>query len=167
MKITEITDGKLDETTNSLPWMRKVKFSSYVRESIQGLSQNWWSFSLDALVTPSIGIPIKRIYSIVRYLSNKHHRMPVCQMDLELKLVLWKQLRVPSKKSKENNKWKHKFIHLYHPHLGCTFDIFSSKYCKHASILSTHFLNGGFKLLRNVSKDCLGFLDQLASGLKF
>ncbi len=45
-----------------------------------------------------------------------------------------------------------------------TYDIFfleiASVAAKHASILSTHFLNGDFKLL-NASKDCVSFWDHL------
>ncbi len=38
--------------------------------------------SLNGLVTPSIGIPTKRTYSVVNYHSNKHLRMSVCQIVL-------------------------------------------------------------------------------------
>ncbi len=52
------------------------------------LSQKWWSLVLDGLVTPSIGIPTKRMYSVVHYLSNKHPQMSVRQTELELQPVL-------------------------------------------------------------------------------
>ncbi len=55
---------------------------------VQGLSQNWYSFSLDGLLTPSIGIPTKRIYSVGHYLSNKYLRTSAGQIDLGLQLVL-------------------------------------------------------------------------------
>ncbi len=76
---------------SSQKFFPNIKFS---KNFLQGLSQNWSSFSLDRLVTPSIGIPTKCMYSVVHYLSNKHLRMSVCQINLELQLVLWKQLRI-------------------------------------------------------------------------
>ncbi len=61
------------------------------------------------------------------------------------------------------NKFFHSLLLFRAVHL--TFS--SLKYCplevKHASILSTQFFNRGYKLLlRNASKDRLGFLDHLA-----
>ncbi len=64
------------------------------------MSQNWCSFSPDAVVTLSIGIPMKCIYSVVHYLPNKYQWTSVSQTDLELQLVLWKQLRVPLQKTR-------------------------------------------------------------------
>ncbi len=59
---------------------------------IQELSQNWCSLFPGGLITPSIGIPTKRMYSVVHYVPNKYPWRSVCQIDLELQLVLWKQL---------------------------------------------------------------------------
>ncbi len=56
----------------------------------KGFSQNWCSLSPDGLVMSSIGILTKCMYSVVHYLSNKHPQMLVCQIHLELQLVLWK-----------------------------------------------------------------------------
>ncbi len=71
----------------------------------------------------------------------------------------------PSKKRKEK-KWTktNLFPHIILTFQGCRFDIFFLEIpfvTKHATILWTHFLNGGFKLLRNASKDYVGFLDHL------
>ncbi len=38
-----------------------------MRADLQTLSQNWCSFSLDGIVTPSIGIPMKGTYSVVHW----------------------------------------------------------------------------------------------------
>ncbi len=76
----------------------------------------------------------------------------------------------PSKKGKK--KWRKTPLYsltsspLSEAVRGCTLTFYFSKYLlfagKHASILSTHFFNGGFKLLlQNKSIDCLGFLDYL------
>ncbi len=80
-----------------------MKFDFF--NNIQGLTQNWCSLSQDRLVTPTIGIPTKCMYSVVHYLSKKRSQMSVCQIDLELQLVLWKQLRTPFS---ENKRWKKK-----------------------------------------------------------
>ncbi len=50
------------------------KLSVLVKFYIQRFSKNWYSFSQDGLVTPSIGIPTKCTYSAVHYLSKKHSR---------------------------------------------------------------------------------------------
>ncbi len=78
---------------------------------IQGLSQNWCWLSPDGLMTPSIRILTKRTYSVVYYLSNKHPQISVRQIDLELQLVLWKQLHIPlqrirgARRSGQKNRW--------------------------------------------------------------
>ncbi len=56
--------------------------------NIQGLSQNWCSFSSDGLVTLSIGILTKCTYSVVHYPFNKHPQTSVCQIDLNLSQVM-------------------------------------------------------------------------------
>ncbi len=60
----------------------KIRTKSYAKRVsecinlyMQALSQNWCSLSLDWLVTPSIGIPTKRIYSVVHYLSKARYML--------------------------------------------------------------------------------------------
>ncbi len=114
------------------------------------MSQNWSSFSLEGFVTPSIGIFMKCMYSVVDYISNKRPWTSVCQIDLELQLVLWKQLCVLFKKKE---KWTKVQIYSF-TSSSLSVDIhvtfFFSKYrlfaATHAFILSTHFFNGSFKL---------------------
>ncbi len=60
-----------------------IKF--YVLHTYVPSTRNWCSFSPDGLVTPSIGIPTKRMYSAAHYLSNKHVWTFVC---LELRIHL-------------------------------------------------------------------------------
>ncbi len=79
--------------------------------------------------------------------------MSLCEIDLELQLVWWKQLCIPLQK-KKFKKWKK--IQIYSltsfsfsetVHLTISFLKYRPFAAKHASILSTHFLNGGFKPL--------------------
>ncbi len=106
--------------TACMPLIKPIQylFPSYIlslsKIVIQGLSQNWCSFSLDGFVTPSIGIPMKRVYSKVHFLSNKHPQTSVCQIDLKLRLVLWKSSVYFSKRRKEKSEQKHKPIHSHH-----------------------------------------------------
>ncbi len=80
-------------------WVIKKK-NFYHLDILQELFHNWCSFSPDELVTPSIGIRTKRTYSVVHYLSNKHTQKSVHQIDLELQLVLWKQLGVSLRRTR-------------------------------------------------------------------
>ncbi len=55
----------------------------------------------------------KRKYSVVHYLSNKQPRTSVCQIDLELQLVLYKQLRELSGKQKVHEAGKIKIGRMF------------------------------------------------------
>ncbi len=75
----------------------------------------------------------------------------VCQIDLELQLILWKQLRVPFQKKERRNEQKHKFIRSHHSTFFLKYHLFVAK---HASILSTHFF---FIVVSNFSFGMCGF----------
>ncbi len=111
---------------------------------------------------------IWRTYSVVHYLSNKHQWTSIRQIDLELQLVLWKQLRLLLQK-KGKKKWTKTQIYSLTSsslsegvHLTFSFLKYLPFAAKHVSILLTHSFNGGFKLfLQNEPKDCLGFRNHL------
>ncbi len=102
-------------------------------------------------------------YYVVHYISTSVH-----QIDLDLQLVLWKQLCVLLQK-KDRKKWTK--IQIFSlttfslskaVHLTFSFSKYHLYVAKHAFIFSTHFFNGGLKLLfQNVSRDCLGFFGYL------
>ncbi len=86
-----------------------TSFMKFVEEyfNTQRLSQNRCSFSLDGLVTPSIGIPTKCMYSVVHYLSNTHPRTSVHWIDLKLQLIVWKQLHIQPATDNLQDSCKH------------------------------------------------------------
>ncbi len=82
--------------------------------------------------------------------------MSVCQIDLELQLVLWKQLHVPLQK-KKRQKWTKTHIYSLTPssiagtiHLTFSFSKYHLFAVKYISILSTHFFmvvsNSSFRM---------------------
>ncbi len=52
-------------------------------------------FSLSGWTCNAICQNSDEAHIVVQYLSNKHSRTCVCRINLELQLVLWKQLQVP------------------------------------------------------------------------
>ncbi len=144
--------------------LRKVK-KNFLITKIQGLSQNWCSFSPDGLVTPSIEILTKRIYSVVHYLSNKQLWTSVYQIGSRVTADFVKIVAcTPSKTGKKLTKTQIYLLTSSSPSEAVHLTFSFSKYCpftaKHASILSTYFY-GDFKLLQKVSQDHLGFPDHL------
>ncbi len=126
---TELEKSKLKIKLRETKTEKNVKFicEIFKKYTCKGCPKTGIRFSPDGFVTPPIGIPTKRMYSVVHYLSNKHPRTSVHQLDLELPQILWKQLRVHLQKNKEKMH-KEKFIHSHYPHFPRrTFDIFLSQ----------------------------------------
>ncbi len=105
-------------------------------------------------------VPSTVLYGLrVHYLSNKHPWMSVHQISDFVKIIAC----TSPKKKKEKNEQKHKFTYPHHSHFLSPYvwHFFSRIAAKHAFILLSHFFVR-FKLLQNVSKVCLSFLDHLS-----
>ncbi len=76
-------------------------------------------------MTPSIGIPMKRAYSVVHYLSNKHTQTSTQPNRSQVTASFVKTVACPSKKRKEKmNENIHLFTEIILTFQNCTFHIF-------------------------------------------
>ncbi len=94
-----------------------------------------------------------RILWYITFPTDRHERTSVHQMDLELQLVLWKQLHEPFQKilKKIQIYSPHHSYFLRPVHLICSFSKYHLFAVKDSTILSTHFL----MLLQTASSECV------------